>query len=238
VSGKLAMRVFESGLAPELKPTAVVMALFANDRGERIYPSVDRVSHLLGQTRRAVERKLAELRRLGILLPQAETTGGRLPGGRGRSVMYHLDAAALPSRADYKPRHLGRGSEQENPDACVEVLDPETPAPRSETPTPTTGTPTPVVENPDTQVGRSFRSDLLEGSGRENVSSAGAFAPRARTQDHEEPETETAPSAAVDWSSLEPEEAKAFVQSLLRQRDTLPPMKKGAKPLALLKGTR
>ena len=99
MSAKLAMRVLESGLSPDLKPMAVAMALFANDEGDRIYPGVDRVAHLLGIERRSAERQLSKLRRLGILVPQSDTTGGRLPGGRrGRSVLYHLDGDALPVR--------------------------------------------------------------------------------------------------------------------------------------------
>ena len=82
------MKVLESDLDPSLKPPAVVMALFANDDGTRTRPPP--LADLLGLTRRAVERQIAVLRRLGILVPEAETTGGRLPGGRGRSVLYRL----------------------------------------------------------------------------------------------------------------------------------------------------
>src|SRR4051812_9533586 len=103
------MKVLESHLDPSLKPPAVVMALFANDDGTRIFPGVDRVAHLLGLTRRAVERQLAALRRQRILVPEAKTTGGRLPGGRGRSVLYRLDVDALPQRRAYEPRHVRRG---------------------------------------------------------------------------------------------------------------------------------
>jgi hypothetical protein len=162
MSARLAMRVLESAIPKPLKPTAVVMALFGNDAGERIYPGVDRVAFLLGDSRRNVERNISRLRAMGVLEAQTPLQGGRLPGGRGRSVLYRLNVAALPSRAKYEPRHRRQGSETENTDTSVGVSALETPTPAPQTPTPMASTPTNPAENPDTHVGGSFRSDLLE----------------------------------------------------------------------------
>jgi len=177
MSAKLAMRVLESGLSPTLKPLLTTMALFGNDAGERIYPSVDRLAHLLGVTSRSVSRQLAELREIKALVPVPESsmTGGRLPGGRGRSVLYRLDIEALPARATYKPRHPRQGFEEANPDASVRVKppvnfpeSPKTLSPAANTLTPVTNTLTPVTENPDASVTRSLRRNLRENV-RENV---------------------------------------------------------------------
>jgi hypothetical protein len=154
MAGKLAMRVFESGLSPTLKPTAATMALFGNDAGERIYPSVDRLAYLMGLTRRTVERQLSELRAIGVLVPESSISGGRLPGGRGRSVLYRLNVEALPTRNGFeprhhRPRHHRQGSESTNPDTGDRVQERETPAPATETPTPVTNTPTLATENPE-----------------------------------------------------------------------------------------
>ena len=62
MSGKLAQRVLDSGLAPALKPVAVAMALFGNVDGTSIYPSVERVAWGLGVTPRTVQRNLKQLR--------------------------------------------------------------------------------------------------------------------------------------------------------------------------------
>lgn len=159
MSAKLAMRVLESDLSPALKPVAVTLALFGNDAGARIYPSVDRLAHLVGLTRRTVERQLATLRSKGILIAQGPIEGGRLPGGRGRSVLYQLDVAALPTRAAFrKPRRQCQGSGGGNPDASagVELDYTDTPTLTTGTATPMSRTPTLTGENPDAGVGRIF----------------------------------------------------------------------------------
>src|SRR5262245_6497192 len=92
MSQKLAMQVWESDLDPALKPLASLLALFGNDAGDRIFPSVDRLASLQGVTSRSVQRKLSQLRTRQILRQQTPLTGGA-----GRAVRYKLDSAALPA---------------------------------------------------------------------------------------------------------------------------------------------
>ena len=77
MNGKLAMRVLESNLPPALKPTAVVMALYASEQGRSIRPSVPLVAWLLGVTERAVQASLERLRTLGVLIPSRPIRRGR-----------------------------------------------------------------------------------------------------------------------------------------------------------------
>ncbi len=186
MSAKLAMKVLASGLPAALKPTCVVMALFADQDGCNIYPSVGRVAYLLGVERRTAERNLQRLRALKILVPLSVDEGGRIPGGRGRSVVYAISSIALPPREPYeplKPRSARRGCERNNPDTSVGIQigngddfhSPETPTPATTTPTPTPQTPTSVSSNPDAHVAEPrhqrrtiLESDLREGSIREN----------------------------------------------------------------------
>jgi hypothetical protein len=99
VSGKLAMSVLESGLDASLKPAAVVMALHADERGFRIYPSIGRVAWLMGISERAVQVKLSRLRELGVLIPLTRMTGGR--GGR---VQYQLQLPLTFSRPSWQEK--------------------------------------------------------------------------------------------------------------------------------------
>ena len=115
MSSRLAMTVLESGLAPALKPAAVVMALFANDDGDRIYPSVERVAHLLGVTRRTAERLISHLRQVGVLVPGPRRRAGVFPVGAVGRCSTTSRSAALPSRDAYKPRHPRRGFERRTP---------------------------------------------------------------------------------------------------------------------------
>jgi hypothetical protein len=182
MSAKLARRVLESGLSPALKPLLTAMALFGNEDGERIYPSVDRLAFMLGKTRRSIEKQLSKLRADHVLVPVDSTAGGRLPGGRGRSVMYFLDVNALPARPPFQPRRTAN-----NPVTRDGVQPLETPSPVSglvdifgldnpvtsgdrtlssptSTPSPVTETPSPAPRYPVTSDGR-----VLEGTLRETV---------------------------------------------------------------------
>jgi len=112
MSAKLSMRVFESALDSALKPTAALLALFGTDDGDKIFPSIARLSFLLGVSRRTVERRLAELREIGVLTAL----------GRGRTILYRLHAEALPSRDPFtrQARLFGEGeSEDEANDTRV-----------------------------------------------------------------------------------------------------------------------
>jgi hypothetical protein len=155
MSAKVVRRIYESALSSKLKPTAAVMASFGNEHGEKIFPGIDLIAWLLDVDRRTVERNLAALRSLGILVPLSTARGGRLPGGRGNTVHYRFRADALPQRPPYKPRHTRQGSATENPDTHDGLIGAGTPTAETETPTFKTGTPTPMSLNPDASVGRS-----------------------------------------------------------------------------------
>lgn len=91
MSGRLVSAVFESGLAPWLKPYAVVFASFANDAGARCFPTVGHVARMVGRTPRATKWAVRELRELGVLKEVA-------PAGRYRAIRYWFDVSALPRR--------------------------------------------------------------------------------------------------------------------------------------------
>jgi hypothetical protein len=99
VSAKLAMRVLESALPAHLKATAVALALFASDDGQRIYPSVGLVAWLVGKTPRAIRADLEALLGVGVL-----TAVTPRHGGRGLSTRYQMHQSALPSREKYQPK--------------------------------------------------------------------------------------------------------------------------------------
>ena len=77
MSSRLAMAVLESDLPRSLKPTAVTLALFANDDGERCFPSVSRIAWLLSKTPKNVSSDLTELCEVGVLIPLTPRSGGR-----------------------------------------------------------------------------------------------------------------------------------------------------------------
>lgn len=97
MSGLLAGKVWQSALAPDLKPLAAALADIGNDDGTSIYPSVDYVSWLLGKSRRSVQSGLSKLRRTEVLLV---IRGGR--GGRMKTTEYRLIEANLPKREAWR----------------------------------------------------------------------------------------------------------------------------------------
>ncbi len=94
------MRVADSGLPPHLKMTAVVLALYATEDGDRIYPSVARVARQLGKTERVVRANIATLRNQGVLVT---VTAG---GGARRTTHYRLNVNALPQPASLSAPNL------------------------------------------------------------------------------------------------------------------------------------
>lgn len=97
MSGLLAGKVWQSALAPELKPLAAALADIASDDGTSIYPSVEYIGWLLGKTRRSVQMGLARLRKAEVLL-----VIGNGKGGRSLSTEYRLIEANLPAREPWK----------------------------------------------------------------------------------------------------------------------------------------
>jgi hypothetical protein len=97
MSGFLAGKVWQSDLAPSLKPLAAALADIANDDGTSIYPSVEYVAWLLGKGERSVQRGLAELRRMAVLEVVAYPSGGR-----GCATEYRLIEERLPKRVPWR----------------------------------------------------------------------------------------------------------------------------------------
>src|SRR5688572_7160064 len=116
MSWKLAMAVFESALPPRLKPTAALLALFADDTGHRIYPSVGRLAWLIGKSERAISSDLSELVSRGVLVALTPRTGGRR-----RTTEYKLQT--LPKREDWTPqsRSAVHPERTRNPEAGIRV---------------------------------------------------------------------------------------------------------------------
>jgi hypothetical protein len=123
--------IYDSDLAPHLKPVAACLALFGDADGMNIFPSVDRVAWMLSRKDpRSVQLAIAELRALTVLVPitddgialkpvvttlaevptnlrryYARGSDGRLhagTGGRCRTTRYFLNAEALPNRPGWR----------------------------------------------------------------------------------------------------------------------------------------
>jgi hypothetical protein len=114
MSGYLAGKVWQSALAPHLKPLAAALADIANDDGTRIYPSVAYVAWLLGRSPRAVQDGLAELREAGVLAVVAFPDGGR-----GRATHYQMIESALPEREPWP-----KGADRSYPQQRVQPASP------------------------------------------------------------------------------------------------------------------
>jgi hypothetical protein len=92
MSASLAVKVYESSLPEKLKILAARLALFGDEHGRRIFPSIERLARECSCSAREVQRRMKRLREMGILSPE-----GGMAGGRGRTVRYVLNVAALPS---------------------------------------------------------------------------------------------------------------------------------------------
>jgi hypothetical protein len=69
MSAPLARRVYDSGLAANLKPLAAMIAFtFADDAGDRVFPSVRGLAWMMGIDDRSIQRQLKKLRELGVLV--------------------------------------------------------------------------------------------------------------------------------------------------------------------------
>lgn len=109
MSDRLAMKIFNSALEPRLKALACLCALYADETGHRIWPSVGRLAWGLGISPRAVQMQLALLRRFQVLVPLTPLTGG------GRSTEYRLQIPESLERPKFTPkgRTRLRGSDAE-----------------------------------------------------------------------------------------------------------------------------
>jgi hypothetical protein len=95
VSGAYVSRVLESGLAADLKFTAVVFASFADDHGV-CWPAIGRVAYLRGLEERRVQYHVKELRRMEIFEIVRQAT-------KWQPTYYRLQLEKLPPRVPYKP---------------------------------------------------------------------------------------------------------------------------------------
>lgn len=96
MSGRAVSAVLASGLSPDVKFTAAVLASFAQDDGSRIWPSMGEVAHLRGISERAVQYHVKELRRMEIL----ELVK---PATQWFPAQYWMRLDRLPPRAAYTP---------------------------------------------------------------------------------------------------------------------------------------
>jgi hypothetical protein len=123
VSGFLAGKVWQSALAPHLKPLAAALADIANDDGTSIYPSVAYMAWLLGRSERAIQNGLSDLRAQRILRVE-----GRGCGGKGHPTEYRLIESALPKRPPWKEHRQQKGETVAPFDQ--ETAKPDSPFPR------------------------------------------------------------------------------------------------------------
>ena len=95
MSFRVADAVRNSALRPHLRFTALVLADFANDEGNSIYPRIETICRLTGKQRRAIQNNLGDLIEMGVL-----TVRGSRKGGSGKSTHYRLNVNALPMEDD------------------------------------------------------------------------------------------------------------------------------------------
>ena len=151
------MRVLDSSLRPaSLKLVAIALARYADDNGNRIFPSVGRLASVLGITPRAVQTQLTRLVEAGVLTVLTSRSGGR-----GRTTRYRLNAGALLPHPAYEPRRGLHGLDPENLEADFVVTQPERVKTATETMKSTAERVKPTTENPEAGFTRSV-SDLSE----------------------------------------------------------------------------
>ena len=100
---KLQRRVLESGLPHRLRFLATLLALYGDEDGCNIFPSVRRIAAELDIHPTNVRRQLKALRGLGILIVE------RPGGGRKKSTRYRMNTAALV------PRNKSAGARDSEP---------------------------------------------------------------------------------------------------------------------------
>ena len=147
------MRVYESALPTRLKSTAAALAfIFANEEGQDVYPSIERIGWVMTKSARAARADIAELCKLGVLVEVTSRSGGR-----GRTTLFRFNADALPQRRQFATKHGSQlppshGWQEENPEAIFlvspateadnpEAFDTKPGTVEQETRKPTTGNP-------------------------------------------------------------------------------------------------
>jgi hypothetical protein len=109
---KLQRLVLGSALPARLRFLTTVLALYGDEDGGNIYPSIDRLAREIDVHRTGVMLKLKELRSLGVLVVE------RKGGGRRRPTLYRLVIDALPVAAENR-RDDATVSERRNSSAAT-----------------------------------------------------------------------------------------------------------------------
>lgn len=99
MSGYLAGKVWHSDLPRDIKAVAACLADEANDRGDGIYPSIAYIAWKIGTNERTIQRTMAELRRIGVLVQTGSKQFGRV-----FVPIYRMHVSKLPTRAPWRGR--------------------------------------------------------------------------------------------------------------------------------------
>jgi hypothetical protein len=102
MSGLLAGKVWRSGLAAVLKPLAACLADEGNNQGHNIYPSIGYLAWKLGISSRSVQRRMTELRKLGVICEVSKKRFGRISVPN-----YFFDVSKLPHRKSWSETRQG-----------------------------------------------------------------------------------------------------------------------------------
>lgn len=112
MSIKAQTHVWESDLSRPQMLVLLAMADWADDHGEGVYPSVNRVAWKTGYEPRQIRRILAQLRKAGLLIRV------RAPEN-GRGVEYTIALHQLPKKESFKDwlaRHKAAGEDMSDTD--------------------------------------------------------------------------------------------------------------------------
>jgi biotin operon repressor len=102
MSGLVAGKVWRSGLPAVLKPLAACLADEGNNQGQNIYPSISYLAWKLGISSRSVQRRMAELRQLGVICEVSKKRFGRIS-----IPNYYFDVSKLPHRKSWSETRQG-----------------------------------------------------------------------------------------------------------------------------------
>jgi biotin operon repressor len=102
MSGLLAGKVWHSRLPAVLKPLAACLADEGNNQGKNIFPSIGYLAWKLGISPRSVQRRMAELRQLGVICEVSKKRFGRIS-----IPNYYFDVSKLPHRKSWSETRQG-----------------------------------------------------------------------------------------------------------------------------------
>jgi DNA-binding Lrp family transcriptional regulator len=111
-----------SGIRHPARAVLKELAWFADDNGQRAFPSVTTLAVRTGLSRRAVQKLLRELERIGAIDAVGSRLGGRgrASGGRGRSTHYRINLERLKANQntanEVRPCVLRQADKKGEPD--------------------------------------------------------------------------------------------------------------------------